>query len=177
MGKSLTTKSGNDRIMTPSELGKQIVEYFQPSGRTLEPCCGDGQGFLQWLPNAEWDEIDKGRDFFRRTTRTDWIITNPPYSILTKFLHHCFELADHVALLILLPNVLQRAKIRLARQASFGLHTLIYVKNPSGWPQFGFQVGVAYWQRNYIGSITVVDWDVPLNETMPTTAIQGKLSI
>lgn len=52
-----------DVVYTPDWVARDMVEYFKPSGRILEPCAGDG-AFLEYLPGAEWCEIEKGRDFF-----------------------------------------------------------------------------------------------------------------
>ena len=55
----------NDDIQTPLELAGQIVAYFGPTGRILEPCAGDGN-FLAHLPGADWCEIKRAKDFFGR---------------------------------------------------------------------------------------------------------------
>ena len=61
--RSLVPKGGNDRIYTPDRLAMDIVRHFMPSGKILEPCAGDG-AFLRALPlDADWYEIDLGRDF------------------------------------------------------------------------------------------------------------------
>jgi hypothetical protein len=66
----------NDDIQTPPELAAAIVDYFKPEGRILEPCAGDGH-FLKVLPDADWCEIKRNRDFMSYDGRVDWIITNP----------------------------------------------------------------------------------------------------
>lgn len=38
----------NDDIQTPPALARALVKHFNPSGRILEPCCGDGS-FLRAL--------------------------------------------------------------------------------------------------------------------------------
>ncbi len=38
----------NDDIQTPLALARRLVAHFQPSGRILEPCCGNGS-FLRAL--------------------------------------------------------------------------------------------------------------------------------
>ena len=38
----------NDDVQTPSGLARQLVAHFQPAGRILEPCAGDGN-FLRAL--------------------------------------------------------------------------------------------------------------------------------
>ena len=63
MGRQLNPSGGDDKVMTPDELAKKIVTHFSPTGKLLEPACGNGS-FLQYMKNADWCEIDKGIDFF-----------------------------------------------------------------------------------------------------------------
>ena len=41
-----------------------------------------------------WGEIEKGGDFFDYHQKVVWIISNPPFSKLTKLLNHCAEICD-----------------------------------------------------------------------------------
>ena len=79
MGRSLSANNGNDCVQTPVYLCEQIVDYFKPTGRILEPCKGDGN-FLQVM-KADYCEIKENIDFLNMRGHWDWIITNPPYSI------------------------------------------------------------------------------------------------
>src|SRR5674476_960756 len=66
----------------------------------LEPCKGAGN-FLKHLPqSAAWCEIKEGRNFFAWTQKVDWIITNPPWSQMRRFLQQAMSVADHVVFLI-----------------------------------------------------------------------------
>lgn len=38
-----------DKVFTPDDVARDIVAYFKPTGRILEPCAGDG-AFLKYLP-------------------------------------------------------------------------------------------------------------------------------
>ena len=67
----------DDVVMTPIKLAKRLVEYFNPQGEGLEPCCGTGN-ILKFLEYADWCEISKGKDFFDYTKKVDYIFTNPP---------------------------------------------------------------------------------------------------
>jgi len=88
-----------DVVYTPDWVAKDMVEYFKPTGKILEPCSGDGS-FLNYLPSAEWCEIEKGRDFFKWDKKVDWIIGNPPYKQFDNFLQHSFSLAENIVFLI-----------------------------------------------------------------------------
>ena len=86
------TLTPGDIVYTPDWVARDMVDYFKPSGRILEPSCGDG-AFLRHLPaNTEWCEIEKGRDFFTWHDCVDWIIGNPPYMIYDQWMAHSFEL-------------------------------------------------------------------------------------
>ena len=41
----------NDEVMTPLKMAEKIVKHFNPTGKILEPCCGDGS-FLRFLNGA-----------------------------------------------------------------------------------------------------------------------------
>ena len=71
MGRAIAQKNGNDKVNTPIYLCKQIVEHFKPSGKILEPCCGEGN-FLKVM-ESDWFEIDKGKDFMQAIGHWDWI--------------------------------------------------------------------------------------------------------
>ena len=90
----------SDIVITPDWVAKDIVEYFNPSGRILDPCRGPG-AFYQYLPNnSQWCEIREGRDFFFFRDHIDWIIGNPPYSIFRDWITHSFTIADNIVYLI-----------------------------------------------------------------------------
>ena len=86
-------------VYTPDWVARDMVEFFQPSGRILEPCKGDGV-FLNYLPRAEWCEIQEGKDFFAWTSPVDWLIGNPPYSQYLRWLKHGVEIAENIVYLI-----------------------------------------------------------------------------
>jgi hypothetical protein len=149
MGRSLVTKSGNDRVYTPDYLAKMIVDRYKPVGKILEPCSGTGS-FLTYLPNAEWCEIDQGKDFFNWQEPMDWIITNPPYSKYYDFLKHSFEIADNVVFLQFINAFFMRKRVRLSIEKGFYIADIWYCDTPpKPWPQTGFQVGCIYWKRRW----------------------------
>lgn len=62
----------NDEVMTPLKMAEKIVKHFNPTGKILEPCCGDGS-FLRFLNGADWCEITKGSDFMEVKNHYEWI--------------------------------------------------------------------------------------------------------
>lgn len=139
----------NDDIQTPPALARALVAVLQPSGRILEPCVGDG-AFLRALPpGTEWCEIKRGRDFYDWREPVDWIVTNPQWSQVRRFLQHSFLVADHVAVLMTVNHAWTKARLRDAKTAGFGLRRIILVNMPASFPQSGFQLGMVVYQRSY----------------------------
>lgn len=63
----LCKQGKNDVIFTPDELALAIVQHFQPSGRLLEPCRGQGAFCRAFersgLKTYDICEITEGIDF------------------------------------------------------------------------------------------------------------------
>jgi len=152
MNRSLATKNGNDRIMTPIYLCKKIIEHFKPKGKILEPCCGTGN-FLKIIPNADWCEIDKGKDFLLAKGHWNWIITNPPYSKYRDFLNKSMSVANNIVFLQLINATFFKARLRDIKQHNFGIKEIWCLDTPIEFPQFGFQMGCVYYKKNYKGKI------------------------
>jgi len=153
-----TNTKREDCIQTPIPLAKRIVEHFSPYGNILEPCKGDGN-FLSVLPKGtEWCEILEGQDFFNWNNKVDWIITNPPYSKMRKFMVKSMEVADHIVFLTTINHLWLKARLRDIKKAGFGIKEIIIFETPESFPQSGFQIGVFYLQRGYNGQIEFTDW-------------------
>ena len=88
-----------DIVYTPDWVARDMIEFFKPTGRILEPSSGDG-AFLKYLPGADWCEIEKGRDFYAVTSRYDWIVGNPPYKQFYEFMLHSFSVARDTVFLL-----------------------------------------------------------------------------
>ena len=91
-------KEANDRIYTPKPVALKMIEMcnLKEGDTVLDPSYGGGV-FYDNLPeyvNKEWCEIDKGKDFFEYDKKVDFIIGNPPYSTLNKWLDKTMDLTD-----------------------------------------------------------------------------------
>jgi hypothetical protein len=147
----------NDDVQTPLALARLLVRHFKPRGRVLEPCRGDGN-ILRYLPRrADWCEIKAGRDFFNWKVKVDWILTNPPWSQIRRFLQHAMEHADHVVFLLTINHVWTKARLRDIHGAGFGIRQIVLVDMPRGFPQSGFQLGAVHVARGWKGPIALVD--------------------
>ena len=147
MGKPLAQKNGNDKVMTPLYLCKEIIEHFKPEGKILEPCSGNGN-FLKVM-EADWYEIDKGKDFLKAKGHWDWIITNPPYSQYRVFLNKSMEVADNIVFLQLVNATFYKARLRDMYRNGFDIKEIFLLNTPKEFPQFGFQMGCVYYKRGF----------------------------
>lgn len=89
----------SDVVLTPSDVAADVVRRFEPYGRILDPCKGEG-AFTDHMPTAEWCEIREGSDFFEWREPVDWIVSNPPYSIFSKFMRHSMTVARNIVYVI-----------------------------------------------------------------------------
>ena len=143
----------NDCIMTPEYLAKAIVNYFKPEGKILEPCKGTGN-FLKYLLGADWCEISEGIDFMLKKGHYDWIVTNPPWSKMRKFLFHSMELADNIVFLVTINHLWTKARIREIKQLNFGIKEILMIpEKTKEFPQTGFRCAAIHLQKNYNGDI------------------------
>ncbi len=147
----------DDVVQTPSELARQLVAYFAPSGRILEPCRGEGNFYRALPAGTFWCEIKEGRDFFAWNEAVDWIITNPPWSQIRAFLNHAMKIADHVVFLVTINHLWTKARLRDVQAAGFGIRQILLVDTPKNFPQSGFQLGAVHLARGWSGDIGLVD--------------------
>ena len=152
MGRMLVASNGNDRIYTPNRLADAIVKHIRPDGKCFDPCAGQGafiRAFRNFGNPIQWCEIDKGRDFFHCTySDSSWLITNPPFSKITKFLKHAIELGiPNIALLCTINAFWMNGKLNLLQVNGYQITELVIVESPyfrqlNNWPQSGFSLGV-----------------------------------
>jgi hypothetical protein len=144
MSKVLVPQNGNDIVYTPDALAKKIVDYFQPTGKCLEPCLGGGAFYhaLNGRPgvSVSWCELAQGVDFFQHTEKVDWIITNPPWSKFRAFLKHSMSLADNIVFLVTLNHFQTKARLRDMKEAGFWFTDVLLLDTPKEFPQSGFQL-------------------------------------
>lgn len=150
-GKCLNGNKPNDNISTPIEISKKIIKMFDVEGTILDAFKGNGSFYNQYPSHCkkEWCEIKDGRDFFEYNNKVDWIITNPPYSILDEVLDHSFNIADNIVYLVPLSKIVSSmGRIRKIKQ--YGGVPFIYILSASkcNFP-FGFPACVIYFKRNY----------------------------
>lgn len=148
----------DDIVYTPESLAKKIIDHFKPKGKMLEPCKGGG-AFFKHMPKADWCEITDGRDFYEYNKKVDWIITNPPWSDITRFLIHSMSVANNIVYLVTINHFWTTARLRAMDNAKFGIKEIVRVDWPdksSGFPRSGFELGAVHIQKNYTGPTKVI---------------------
>lgn len=81
-----------DNIYTPDDLAIKCINLVPlvKGDIVLYPAKGKGvfvNNFPKDVTSLSYDIIE-GRNFFEDNEKTDWIITNPPYSLLDEWLKH-----------------------------------------------------------------------------------------
>ncbi len=143
----------SDVVYTPSWLAQDMVEFFNPVGSILEPCAGDGV-FLNFLPSAQWCEIEKGRDFFAWNTPIDWMIGNPPFSMLAKWIYHSMEFAENIVYIVpcRTPFISNKMVLKMYEWGSVK-HMRIYGQgNQLNFP-LNYLMAALHFQRGYHGAM------------------------
>ena len=162
----------NDVVYTPVDLSFDIVSFFKPSGRILEPFKGDGS-FLQHMPTAEYCELKEGRDFFAFNEKVNWIVSNPPFSIFRQCLEHSFSISDNVVYLVPLWKTFVSSKIIKIIKGYGGIKTILHCGSGS---ECGFDVGFAmaaiHYKKDYEGEISVAFRERANNRLHPTRGIR-----
>jgi len=129
-----------------------MVSYFKTDGSILEPCCGDGV-FLRYLSgDVSWCEIEKGKDFFAWSIPVNWMVGNPPYKLIKKWLEHSFTYANNVLYLIPMNspfNSMSRMKVILEYGNIRAIRA--YGNGSIFGMDYGFAVGALWFQKGYKG--------------------------
>jgi len=159
-----TNTKRNDCVQTPTELARKLVEHFKPPGKILEPCRGEGN-FLSVLPESTlWCEELEGKDFFSFKEKVDWIITNPPYSKMRRFIQHSMNVSDNIVFLTTINHLWLKARLGDIKKAGFGIKEILICDTPKTFPQSGFQIGCFYLKKNYVGDIKFTDFRGKMSE-------------
>lgn len=149
----------SDVHLTSSAVARRIVDFFQPTLPCLEPCVGEGV-FLEFLPEGTtWCEIQRGVDFFDFTDPVEWIVTNPPFEELTRWMERAFKVSNNVVFLMPLSKLYSSVpRLQLVREYG-GVRTILYFGSGRkiGF-DIGFPFGAIHFQRGYSGDTHMV-WE------------------
>ena len=146
-----------DIVYTPEPLAIDIINHYNPTGYVLDPCKGDGAFYDNIKTTTkDWCELALGRDFFDYHTHVDWIITNPPWSLMRQFLQHGMSIADNIVYLTSINHYTTKRRLKDMKEMGFGVKEFYCVDTPAKpWPQSGFQLAAVHTKRGYDGPITM----------------------
>ena len=133
----------NDELYTPSSLSKRFIELMEipSSDNCLDPFYGTGSFFNNFIDNEKngFCEINVGKDFFKYNIKHDWIISNPPFSQLTKVLEHTCSLSIKGFGYVMPAYSLSSSRIKKVNLNGFYIDKIIHFTNPKHWG-IGFQM-------------------------------------
>jgi hypothetical protein len=141
-------KNPNDEFITPEELAKKLINLvpLENGDSVLDSAVGTGvfyRNFPKYTKNYETN------NFFNWNKNVDWIITNPPYSKLDRWLEYSCKIAiKGFAYLLALHNLTPR-RIELCEERGFGI-TKIHLCKVFKW--FGISSFII-WEKNKKGII------------------------
>lgn len=165
-------RNPNDVVYTPAAWAEDMVSFFKPEGLCLDPCRG-GSVFYDLLPEPRlWCEIEEGRDFFDFDTNVDWIVSNPPYSLFSRWLDHSLRIADNIVYLIPVNKLLSSIQ-KMHRVYEYGgiAHIRYYgTGRDAGFP-FGFPVGAVHLKKDYTGNSMGISW---YSDAAPRVSASGR---
>ena len=147
-----------DRFYTPTELARRLVATVPFTAATesiLDPCAGADAFFNQFPPSIDGlapvahhrCEITQGSDFFKFTQPVSWIVSNPPFSQLTRWLEHTIHLATEGFAYIMPLYAINENRLRLANDHGFEIVDIILFKNPVSW-NLGFQMAFVIFEKD-----------------------------
>lgn len=156
----------HDFYPTPEIATVSFLERESFDGEVWEPACGDG-AMSRVLENYGYrvkstDLIDRGYgkggvNFLRSRYRTENIVTNPPFTLANKFIHHALTHASKKVAFLLRLNMLESktrnkfyTKFPFARLYIFGERVPFSSNNAIA---FGWFV----WDFSYTGKPTI-EW-------------------
>jgi len=143
----------SDYVLTPEWCAKDIMEFFKPEGKLLDPCCGLNGVFYNLMPEgSEYCDIQLGKNFFDYKDKADWIISNPPYSIFKDWMTHSYEVADNIVYLLPMFKVFNAlGLVRIYKNNGWIKHIRIYdTGRDIEWSR-SRPIAAVYFKKGYTG--------------------------
>ena len=132
--------SGRTVLYTPVEIARSCVEAMNiDAADSVCDCCAgiDQQPFLEVLQDADWFEIEHGRDFMLCDRTYDWIVGNIPFNQPQAFLDKMAACAvKGFGILCLANSLTQQRLLKLQRNGFYLTKELVMDTNIWG---FGYK--------------------------------------
>lgn len=133
----------SDIFQTPPEAILPILKYIPNNVKTIWECCDPGWSIITYILkqvgyNVISTDKETGFDFLKDKPNFefDMILTNPPFSLKTKFIKKCYEYKKPFALLV--PMTTLEGKERFEMYKKYGINIVVldqrvnYVRNRRG---------------------------------------------
>lgn len=148
--------AAKDDFATPPGLAASLVPLVRlaPGQVVLDPFRGPG-AFFDAIPETcakRWCEVKEGQDFFWDWQPADWLVSNPPFSILDDVLRHSADLARVGFAYLLQVHALTPKRLQELESRGFGLVLVHLVKVQDWYGMTAFCV----WER---GAPSLLSWD------------------
>jgi|TARA_R110001599_G_scaffold93089_1_gene243181 hypothetical protein len=129
----------NDKIYTPPKVVDIMLNFcgYNSGESVLEPARGLGAIYNKLEEPKQYCEIEEGIDFFNYNKKVEWIITNPPYSILDKWFKHTYTICNKFCYIIGMYSLTPK-RIEVMNKNGFYITKMLLTKIPS------------WFQRTYI---------------------------
>lgn len=159
----------NDEFYTPTGLAKKLIEQCKVNNDSsiLDPFYGLGAFFKNYPINEknDWYEINLGKDFFKKDIEFDWIISNPPFSNLTKTIEHTLKVCKIGFAYIIPTYSLTAHRLKMINSYGFYLNKIIFFDNPKDWG-IGFQMCFVIFTKQKNDSIKLLNSDNTIQERL-----------
>jgi len=115
----------NDEFYTPEVLAKKLIGIvpLKENDLILSAAYGTGNFYKHFPKNKEYTT-----DFFSWNKKVDWIIDNPPYSILDKWLEHSAEICKKGFAYLLGLHNLTPKRIEMLEKQGFYIKSIFICK-------------------------------------------------
>ena len=146
--RDLEEASVADKKYTPPRLARRLTEWLFSEGwinsqmTFMDPCAGKNAFYnaLTEIGDTRRAEIDDGMDFFSEYGMVDWIISNPPFSQMNKWLEHTMLLARQGFAYVMPTYSLTVERLDMINSFGFVCNEVVLFQNPKEW-NLGFQMG------------------------------------
>jgi len=139
----------HDVFYTPKGLAERMIclTNLKQNDMVLDAFAGK-MVFFDCFPSfvkKGWCEITEGKDFFDYVEMVDWVVSNPPYSLLDKIFKKLVLMCNKGFTLLLSMHNLTPKRIDEIQKAGFGLRLIHFVRI-KGW--FGYNI-VCFWEKGF----------------------------
>lgn len=134
-------ETAKDVFYTPEALAKDLIPIvpLKHGDVVLDPFRGGGAFYNNYPKNVkrEWMEIEEGKDFFASDKQVDWIVSNPPFSLMTDVFEHSIKICKKGFAYVMGALNLTPKRIDIAKEGGFHI-TKMHIYNVDKW------VGASY---------------------------------